>query len=69
MKITNNVIKRYQLPDGRTYEYDINMFAKILYGRIFDQNGRRLATARQAIWPWTKLMTPEEMYRKVLEKL
>ena len=69
MKITTNRISRYPLPEGGFFEYDIDVLGKMLYGRIFDSNGRRLATARQAIWPWTKLMTPEEMFRKVLAKL
>lgn len=69
MKITNNSISRYPLPDGGYFEYDIDYFAKILYGRIFASNGKKIATARQAIWPWTKLLSPEEMYRKTKDKI
>lgn len=69
IRVTNNRISRYPLPDGRIYEYDIDFLARFLYGRIYDQSGRRLATARQALWPWTKIMTPEEMFRKICEKL
>ena len=67
--VTNDDITRYTLPDGRIFEYDVNLFAKFLIGRIYDKNGRVIAKARQALWPWTKMLTPEQMYRKVIEKL
>jgi len=67
--VTNNDITRYTLPDGRIFEYDVNLFAKFLIGRIYDKNGRVIAKARQALWPWTKMLTPEQMYCKVMEKL
>lgn len=69
MKVVNNYIRRYPLPGGGYYEYDIDTLAHVLYGRIFDANGKKLATARQAIWPWTKLISPEEMFEKVKAKL
>lgn len=67
-QMVNNNIRRFPLPDGNVFEYDVDLFAKMVYGRIYDENGRLLATARQAIWPWTK-MTPEQMYQKTLAKL
>lgn len=69
MKVTSNYIQRFPLPDGGYFEYDIDVFAKILYGRIFDANGRRLSIARQALWPWTTKLPLEEMFRKVKAKL
>ena len=69
MRITNNKISRYPLPGGGFYEYDLDLVAKILFGRIYDANGRRIATAGQAVWPWTKLLSPEEMFKKVSSKL
>lgn len=63
--ITNSQTYRYSLPDGNIYEYEINYFSKMVYGRIYNQNGRKIASARQGIWPWTKIYSPEEMLNKV----
>lgn len=68
-KVTNNDITRYNLPDGKIYEYDVDLFAKFLYGRIYNKEGRVIAKAKQALWPWTKILTPEQMYKKVMEKM
>ena len=66
-KVTNNEITRYKLPDGNIYEYDFDYFAKFVIGRIYSKDGRLLAKAKQALWPWTKALSPEEMYNRVKE--
>lgn len=68
-KVTNNEITRYTLPDGKIYEYDVDLFAKILYGRIYNKEGHVIAKARQVLCPWTKILTPEQMYHVAMEKL
>ena len=69
MRVITNEVATYNLPDGRVFEYELDLTVKMLYGRIKDQNGRRLAIVRQALWPWTKMLSPEEMYAKALSKL
>ena len=67
--VTNNNITRYTLPYGRIYGYDVKLFSRLLIGMIYDKNGRVIAKARQVLCPWTKFLTPEQMYHVVMEKL
>ena len=69
MQVTNSETRTYTLPDGRKYEYEFNYFRKMVYGRLYSQYGGLIAKESQAVWPWTKVLNPEQMLQKLLSKV